>query len=347
MSRERATAAAERLHGLDGLRALAILLVVAGHGLLSFMETPIGWAIQDRSRSIVVDVCVWVTRAFLMPVFFWTSGFFARATVERAGLAGFARQRIQRVLAPFLVILVPSSLALNTMWDWGRALRGGRAGAFESLPVLRASELPVTLGHLWYLYYLLVVSVGATAALLVGRLVFGRTARHPNEPSIWGRVRGPVLPLLLACPVTLLLAGAGKLQLDTPLSFTVDPTIASFYGLFFAWGWEIESRREELSTYARQAWIYLVVAFGLLVVIVPALRESVESPALGGGSLVALAASAGFTCFTTAAFLGLCQRYFDRDRPWVRLVSDGSYWCYLMHLPLTLAPANLGTTFGR
>jgi len=49
-------AAAPRAAGLDAARAIAMMLVVATHAALSFMVTPIGWAIQDRSRYLGVDL---------------------------------------------------------------------------------------------------------------------------------------------------------------------------------------------------------------------------------------------------------------------------------------------------
>jgi glucans biosynthesis protein C len=329
---ERALAAETRWHALDGIRALAILLVISAHGLMSFMETPIGWAIQDGSRHLAVDGFIWVVRGFIMPVFFWVSGFFARATVEKIGLGGFSRQRLQRVLIPFLLVLIPTSLALNALWDWARELAGGRADVSASLPLLRASELPITLGHLWYLYYLLVMSGGA-ALLVLGQRLLARRAL-PRRP--WPPVRGSLIPVLLVVPVAALLAAAGKLHLDTPLSFLVDPTIAVYYGLFFAWGWKIHGQKEDLSIYARHPWLYLTAALALLIVIVPALLQSTGDTALATPPPGALIASAAFTCFTTAAFIGFCCRHVRRHHPWVRLVSDASYWSYVVHLPLVV-----------
>jgi peptidoglycan/LPS O-acetylase OafA/YrhL len=149
-------------------------------------------------------------------------------------------------------------------------------------------------------------------------------------------VRGSLVPVLLVVPVAALLAAAGKLHLDTPLSFIVDPIIAAYYGLFFAWGWKIHVQKEDLSTYADHAWRYLAAACALLIVIVPALLQSIDDAALATPPPGALIASAAFTCFTTAAFIGFSCRHVHRHHPWVRLVSDASYWSYVVHLPLVV-----------
>ncbi len=38
----------------------------------------------------------------------------------------------------------------------------------------------------------------------------------------------------------------------------------------------------------------------------------------------------------TLGLLGLFETLLAKDRPWVRYVSDSSYWLYLVHLPLII-----------
>jgi glucan biosynthesis protein C len=333
-----------RLPGLDAARALAVGLVIGVHALLPFMQTPVGWAIRDQPRHQLVDLTVWVTRSFVIPAFFWLSGFLSRAAVERRGLADFARQRLVRVGIPFLLLLWPNSLALGALWDTGRALQP-RPAVSAQLPQLRGTGLAVSLGHLWFLYYLLLVSAGALAVALVSRAAKRALAGAGRGPGGAGagntdRWWWLVGPLALVLPLSALLASAGKLQLDTPLSFAVDPVIALAFGLFFAWGWRAQGRPEELAALGRRPWVCLALAFPLLGLIVPSLRDSAAAPATaaaGGPPLLALAASAAFSVLTTAAFIGLCLRLVTRRRPAVEFLARASYFCYLVHLPLLVA----------
>ncbi len=304
-----------RLHALDAARGLAMALVLSLHCLLSFIETPIGWAIKDRSTHLAADFAVWVGRAFLMPAFFLLAGFFSRLSIERGGLRAFARERARRVLLPLLAALVPVSLAMNALWDHGREL-AARAAVGEQVPALRASELPVTLAHLWYLYYLLLLS---TLVVVL-----------PRRPARASRL----LPLLAVIPVSAILLLAGKLQLDTPLSFLVEPANAAYYAVFFAWGWLLD--REELDSYARRLPLLLGALALLLAAIVPALIASADPGAPPRAPAFALVASAAFTCLAVAAFLGACQRLLARERPFFRLLADSSYWTYVVHLPLAV-----------
>jgi peptidoglycan/LPS O-acetylase OafA/YrhL len=337
-----------RLPGLDAARALAVGLVIGVHALLPFMQTPVGWAIRDEPRHELVDLTVWVARSFVIPAFFWLSGFLSRAAIESRGLAGFVRQRMARVGVPFLLLVWPNSLALGALWDRGRALQPRPAVAAQ-LPQLRGTGLAVSLGHLWFLYYLLLVSAGAVALVLVARAArraLAGSGRGPSwaaagEPSRWLSRLGP---LAVAVPLSALLSSAGKLQLDTPLSFAIDPVIALAFGLFFAWGWRAQGRPAELSALGRRPWVWLALALPLLALIIPSLRDSAAAPAAsaaagtaGGPPVRALAASAAFSVLTTAAFIGLCLRHVTRRRRALEVLARASYFCYLVHLPLLVA----------
>ena len=308
------------------MRAVTICVVIVAHALLAFMVTPVGWAVRDDARHVGVDAAVWMVRAFAMPTFFWLAGYLGRATVARGGLRGFLRERLGRVALPLAVALVPVSLALNWLWDLAREHQGGRAAAAAQAPALRASELPVTLGHLWFLYYLLVIAGVALVVVVAWRRLAPRRLRT---------LRPRALTVLAAALVTGVLAAIGKLQPDTPLSFLPEPLIAAYFGVFFAWGWWAHARGDDLAREARQTWLHAAVAAALLAILVPALRRSV-APGAGAPPVLALAASAGFTCTVLAALVGACTRWLARSRPAIRFVSDAAFWAYVVHLPVVV-----------
>ncbi|MCC6994695.1 MAG: acyltransferase [Deltaproteobacteria bacterium] len=305
------------------MRAGTICVVIVAHALLAFMVTPVGWAVQDDARHVGVDAAVWIVRAFAMPSFFWLAGYLGRATVSRVGWRGFVRERLGRVALPLLVALVPVSLALNRLWDLAREHQGGRAAAAAQAPRLHASELPVTLGHLWFLYYLLIISGVALAVVLLWR----RLVTRPLRPRA-------LTGLAVALTAVAVLAD-GKLQPDTPLSFLPEPLIAAHFGVFFAWGWWAEARGDDLAREARQTWVHAACACALLAIVIPALRRSVV-PGAGAPGVLALVASAGFTCTVLASLVGACTRWLSRPRPAIRLVSDAAFWAYVVHLPVVV-----------
>lgn len=307
-----------RHDGLDAARALAMLFVLSGHAMVSFTVTPVGWAIQDRSRFLGVDLYAWIVRAFAMPTFFWLAGYFGRALLDGGGVRAFARNRVTRIGVPLAVMLVPVSFALDFLWDWGRAV-GTRAAVAANMPRLKASEVEILLGHLWFLYYLLWLSGIALALHLVLR-----------------RVRVRVPPLALPSVVTTaVLLYLGALHTDTPLGFIPDLPILVYMGAFFGWGWLVQGRPDELARYARYTWHALAAAPMFLGVVLVALYQSLSS--VEPPHAYAIVASALFSIACMVALLGACVRYLDeRPRPLLRLASDASYWCYILHVPVAV-----------
>jgi glucan biosynthesis protein C len=299
--------------GLDAARTVATILVVATHAALSFMVTPIGWAIQDRSHHLGVDLYVWAMRAFGMPVFFWLSGYASRAVFVRRGVQGFVMNRVTRILVPLALVLVPCSLAINALWDWGREV-GQRAAVPDHIPRFHDSDQPILLGHLWYLYYLLWMSL---VALVVTRLVRG--------------IRAPSGLAVLVVPATISIAALvylRTLQIDTPLGLVPDVPILVYMTAFFAWGWLVHGRPDEIARYADHAWRALAIAIALLAIVVVALVRGGEPP------LHAIVASGLYTIAMVVVFLGVHVRYLSRPRPLLRLASDSAYWTYIVHLPI-------------
>ena len=307
-----------RKPSLDAARAVALMFVVVTHAALSFMATPIGWAVQDRSQHLGVDLYVWIVRAFAMPTFFWLSGYFSRAVLVHGGIAAFARNRGTRIVVPLAIALVPCSLVVGALWDWGREI-AGRAAVADNIPKLEESEVEIFLGHLWFLYYLLALSVVGVG---IARLVRRVPARLPIL----------LLPAVLTFGA---LAHLGALHTNTPLGFVPDLAILTYTGGFFGWGWLVHARPDELARYGRRLGAAAVVALGSLAIVITTLARGltiVEVP-----PLYAIAASAVFSIAVMVGLLGACERYLAKPRPVLRFVSDASYWFYVVHLPVVVA----------
>ncbi len=87
-----------RRHDLDALRALAMLLGILLHALMTFV--PGLWPVQDSSANAMVGVVVVLIHGFRMPLFFLVSGFFTALLWRRYGLKGVIRHRLLRILLP-------------------------------------------------------------------------------------------------------------------------------------------------------------------------------------------------------------------------------------------------------
>lgn len=97
-----------RRHDLDALRAVAMLLGIVLHGLMSFM--PGLSVIRDTQQAAWVWIVFLTIHGFRMPLFFLVSGFFTAMLWRKRGLKKMLQQRSVRILLPCLlgaVTIVP------------------------------------------------------------------------------------------------------------------------------------------------------------------------------------------------------------------------------------------------
>ena len=97
-------------HDLEALRAIAMLLIIAFHGSLSFFDVP--WPIRDLQKNEGIGVVFLVIHGFQMPLFFMMSGFFTAMLWRTRGLKGLLGHRFRRVFLPLVVGLVTIAPAM-------------------------------------------------------------------------------------------------------------------------------------------------------------------------------------------------------------------------------------------
>ena len=310
---------------LVSVRALAMLSVVAGHAALSFLETPIGWAVRDRARWLGADAAVWTIRQFAMPTFFFIGGIAAAALWQRLGARGFVVHRARRLLLPLAVSLVPVSLAMSALWDAGRAQVGRDAGA-DAVPQHEASSMPITLAHLWFLYYLLGLTALAVVIALVVRTRPRWLARLAAQPA--------ALLVLLTVPPWLGRIAVGGLQVDTPLGFVPDLASVVTYGAFFAGGWWWPARGEAAAALARWTPAFLAIIAVATAAVTPALLDSrsgaAPSVAVTGAAVVDAAA-------LVLVLVGGAHRWLATPPRWLAWLAADNLWLYIVHLPVVVA----------
>lgn len=97
-------AGTSRRTDLDALRGVAMILGIVLHALMSFIPTP--WPVQDTRQNGLFFIPYAAIHMFRMPLFFLISGFFTMFILQRHGLGGMIRQRVQRILFPLLLALI-------------------------------------------------------------------------------------------------------------------------------------------------------------------------------------------------------------------------------------------------
>ena len=341
--------ASERLHALDALRGIALLLGIVLHATLSFvLATPRFWIIQDTHPSLILSLLSFTIHVFRMTTFFLMAGFFARLSFHRRGTWGFIRDRLQRIALPLVIgwplVFVP--IVLVVIWASNFPNGGPIQPTSGWLPPL--PKFPLT--HLWFLYVLL--KLYAAVLLLRGAIVWldgSGTLRAVIDRLFAGIMRSPLAPLVLAIPIGIAFCldprwvnVMGVRTPDQSLITNVQAWIC--FGTAFAVGWLLH-RQVDLLRILERRWLpHLMLALGLIwigFVLSGVMFSAPGAPKLPFSfatlRLVSAILYAPAIWISTFAALGLALRFMSGFSPIWRYLADASYWLYLIHLPIVMA----------
>ena len=336
--------APERLHGLDAVRALALLMVVTMHATLSFLPGAQVWFVVDADRSLALAIVAYVLRMSQMLLFFIVAGYFGHGSFTRLGRRAFVRDRLQRIALPLAVALPITLACFVALLAWIAAV-----GATDTMPVperpaptFMPNDFPLL--HLWFLWVLLLLY----AVTLLIDATIGRLDRRHRAGAVADRVVGYLvtrrLPLLLALPLALTLyrldpwyVAAG---IPTPGgSLVATPPAWVAFGSAFALGWFVQRQPRLLEVWQRRWLGNLALALVATLACLAVLRHP-AMPTLAGPDGIKLAYAG---CFAVGAWcwafgiIGIGLRFMTGFSPVRRYIADASYWVYLIHLPIIVA----------
>ena len=347
--------AQERLHALDALRGVAMLLGVVLHAGMPFMhghvlgafpamQTEVTlWLARDVQADPVYDLLIYVIHAFRMPVFFLLAGFFAHLVYRRLGARAFLVHRFRRILLPFvaaMLTVIPVSYALGY---YGALTRVPPTGVHDLASYVAYTTIPtdgrleVIPLHLWFLEYLVVFYLVTVLATAVAPRLAGRWGAGAGQ-IIRGTLGTPLAPLMLAVMTWPFAVQMPEWTIEIGFTLRMPLHLLAFYGVFYLVGWSVFVQRELLARWS--AWSTAYLSIGLFLVL-PALilvlgpswqrasgqdRELLD--ALGHGAHVLL------VWLLTLGAVGLFVRLVPRSSPALRYLADSAYWVYLVHFPL-------------
>ncbi|TXE08944.1 acyltransferase family protein [Algoriphagus aquimarinus] len=321
----------ERLHSLDSLRAIMMLLGLVIHSSITYglYEYGDAWRLKDpSSNSMINDLIVFFIHSFRMQIFFVVSGFFgAMLFYERKPLA-MIKNRVSRIVYPFIVFVILLWPLIFFSFTYTGFVFAGESNAWAETMAIVGTPLiliPQTTFHLWFLYYLILILGVSTLIAFAIR----KTPSLANTISIafsW-IIQKPVLRVLFFAVITgLVYLIMGISQVETSNSFIPDFNTFFYYFTFFIVGWVLFKSKEHLDSMKRLDWVCTVL--GIVLFFGYALNVpsySFEMTILVK-SLVVWLLIFGFT--------GLFLRYGSKHSARMRYISDASYWVYLVHLPI-------------
>ncbi len=326
-----------RIHYLDNLRALAMLLGVYLHGALAYAEPSRSvWIATNPQGNVAIDASIWWIHLFRMGLFFLLSGYFSKLVIQRKGLKPFLWNRGIRIALPLVLFWPLLMVAMTIVFVFAFSYVKEPQGLMQLIvaasqdPEAAKSSTPYTTMHLWFLYYLLMFSLVAAVASRWTRLNFDWLFRRK-----W----------LLALSPLALVPGVmeGGLPIAAPESFIPAWWPFAYYGLFYWAGWQLLGREFLLDRL--QPWCWPVVLVGILLFVphycllpvldITLIQQATESR-LPTPSLLESVLASYLSALLTLSALLVGQRCLARSNALLKFCADSSYWVYLIHLPIIL-----------
>ena len=312
----------KRFHGLDALRGIAMLLGIVLHAALPYIpDVEAVWPADDQS-SYSITLIFHFIHIWRMPLFFILAGFFTKLFIDRKSWQEWLTNRVIRVGIPILIFSPLLALTLPWIFSFGKT---GEIDFFYSM-----EGYPF---HLWFLWHLLIFAmislvlkpISSSANILSA--IFGYISEKLFQ------VRAPILLVLL---ISILIIPSGGELISNP--------IAS--GLYFILGYVLYKNINLFEAIKKYWKIYLLVgAVSFLLFFCleifkyfdPFQNLSTSKTKEDAEVLIWLIQQplkVTSAIFFSYAFIGLAESKFGNYSFAKRLIADGSYWMYLIHLPI-------------
>ncbi|UAM98692.1 acyltransferase family protein [Polaribacter litorisediminis] len=322
----------ERIHALDSLRAIMMILGIVLHSALNYVtwDNTDGWGLKDvNAMHASNDFIFSFIHTYRMQLFFVIAGFFGSMLFyERAPLK-MIKNRVARLLLPFLVFVMLLRPILVFCWTYSKStFAGNEAPLADALAKFSSFStfIPERTFHLWFLYHLIIITcVSVALGFLFKKLP---TISAMISKAFSWVIQKPVLRILIfSCMTFAVLTIRGDAKTNQS-DFLPDLNIFFFYFTFYMVGWVLFKSKHLLDSLMKLDWATTIFGFGLYCLYFFVYYEDPE-----------IVEKVLLKAFMAWAFIfgitGLFIRYGSQHSSLMRYISDSSYWVYLIHLGLT------------
>jgi glucan biosynthesis protein C len=317
-----------------------MLLGLVLHSALTYNVTNHGnaWEIKDpESNYILTDFIVLLIHSFRMPIFFLVAGFFGSMLFYERGVIQMFKNRISRIVFPFIVFLFILSPIIYFSFSYTIAVFENQENPFVNSTQLFSNIfvfIPKGTSHLWFLYYLIYVTLITS---LLG-LLLNKSKNISNKITNifnWIIKRSITRIAFFSSFTFLILTYLETSMVNASTSLIPDLNTFVFYFFFYVVGWILFKSKGLLNSFMKYDWQF--VAFAVFLIITQGLLIQYSGMDLKPNSNSAILIS--FNSIIVWLFIfgitGLFIRYGSKHSKRMRYISDSSYWVYLIHLPLT------------
>ncbi|TMO69316.1 acyltransferase family protein [Pseudoalteromonas aurantia] len=329
----------ERLHYMDNIRAIALMLGIIYHASLAYSPFMANiWFTADSQNHAIFDTLSHWLHLFRMPVFFIIAGFFAGHLIEKKGIKSFLSHRLKRLVLPFMIFFpILAGLFLHAI-KWGSQFP-------ESLPAIftlfeqSKNPSPSTM-HLWFLWNLFGFSVLFSVAMTFKKSVLPGLKLLSNKWVLLSLLPCLVLPALYSQFV----------PFPAPDKFTIEYWSYGFYGIFFSVGSSFyfnEAAIKNLTPYTPYLCAVALISYACYLFLFPKPPRTEQLISLIQTQthhkstfdphhfLLVVIQSISIVYWSLLAIV-LAYKFLQCKNTLTRYISDASYWVYLIHVPILI-----------
>lgn len=333
---------ADRYHGLDALRGIAMVLGIVLHASLPYIPgMPSSIWPTDNSSSYAVKIIFEFIHMWRMPLFFMLAGFFGHLVISRRSWKYWWNNRFLRIGLPIAVFFPVMGMTLPWIWKYGHT------GDFHFFYSNIGQPF-----HLWFLWQLLIFTLLSIALGLPYKgLSFLIQQLNGGERQMLSSVFRKLVNLIAII----------VFKARIPIGFILVCGVANFWsggelminplgsGMYFLFGFSLY-KNASLFSFLKKRWGYYLLAaifvFSVYVILdmngVEDITQFIyqtemkgnETRNLGLFTLTMYGLDIIGAVLFSMGFIGLAEAKFGSYNGFSRFISDGSYWMYLIHLPI-------------
>ncbi len=343
----KANRASVRRYELDWLRSVVVLGLLPYHVAVVFAIGP-GDYVKSPQRSVVFDFAATFVSFVGMPLLFLVSGAATWFALNRRTPGRYMLERAARLVIPFIfgvLALVPIQLYFDRLASpsyhltylqfyrefligWATITQRGVFGlGFQYW------------GHLWFVLYLLALSVFLLPILLGLR----RPAARRMIEAIASYVQRPFLLLLLVGAPLVVIEGVlrGPIGQRAYLDYSnlySGPAGLVLYAAVFLVGYILyaDARCQQAVVRATP----LALAQALVLIALHEITLAIAGTSLASapwGAFLIRGVRGYITACLLIAILGIAQRYLTTGGSALRYLNEASYPVYVLHMPILTA----------
>lgn len=313
-----------RRNEIDNLRWICILLLFPYHAAMVFNCWGEGFYIRGAASDAISSLII-ASYTWFMPLLFVLSGASSAFALQKRTTKQYVLERVKKLLVPFLLgvlCIVPAQTYFSERFHNGYT--GGYfaqyALFFGKFGDLSGYAGGFTVGHLWFLLFLFVISM---LALPIVRLYL-RAARKPD----FGTLSTPVLVLLFLVPLVL-----------SPVFVIGGKSLGLYFSLFllgfFLFGSDAFASRLERNRIPLFVLALASIAIKLTLYFAFHVRTGLPSDLLDGLVM--------WLCIL--GFYAMARRYLNTATALTQWLTRASFPLYILHQSVLVSVAFYVVTY--